>query len=129
MSARRRTLVLTLGAAAGAVGFAAMRHTRWEMGRKVPGGILIRDPARYDALTHRLLLGSLFGRIAADVAAVTPDGARILEVGCGPGHLSLVLAGTYGLDVTGIDLDPVMIERAQSNAGSRTHRDRTRPAA
>jgi ubiquinone/menaquinone biosynthesis C-methylase UbiE len=82
----------------------------------VPGGILIGDPGAYDALSHRLLLGSLFGRIAADVAAVAPAGARLLEVGCGPGHLSIRLARYHGLDVTGLDVDPAMIERARANA-------------
>jgi ubiquinone/menaquinone biosynthesis C-methylase UbiE len=81
----------------------------------VPGGILIGDTAAYDALS-RLLLGSLYGRIAADVAAVAPDGARVLEVGCGPGHLSIRLARQHGLEVTGVDLDPAMTERARANA-------------
>ena len=52
---------------------------------------------------------------AAAVAA--PDGARVLEVGCGPGHLSIRLARHHGLDVTGLDLDPAMVERARVNAG------------
>jgi len=86
------------------------------MGRRVPGGILIGDAAAYDALSHRLLLGSLFGRIAADVAASVPDGGRVLEVGCGPGRLSIRLARQHGVDVTGLDLDPAMIERASANA-------------
>jgi ubiquinone/menaquinone biosynthesis C-methylase UbiE len=82
----------------------------------VPGGILVGDAVVYDALAHRLVLGSLFGGIAADVAAVAPDGGRVLEVGCGPGRLSILLARQYGLDVTGLDLDPAMIERARANA-------------
>jgi len=85
----------------------------------VPGGILIGDALAYDAHS-RLLLGSLFGPVAADVAAVAaafaPDGARVLEVGCGPGHLSTRLAREHGLDVTGLDLDPAMIGRARANA-------------
>jgi hypothetical protein len=55
------------------------------MGKKEPGGIL-SDAALYDALSHRLLLGSLFRGIAADVASVSPQGAKVLEVGCGPGR-------------------------------------------
>ncbi len=41
-----------------------------------------------------------------------------MEVGCGPGHLSIDLARNHGLAVTGLDLDPAMIERARSNAVS-----------
>ena len=84
--------------------------------RHVPGGILIGHPATYDRLT-RVLLGSLFDGIARDVAAVARPGVRVLEVGCGPGHLSITLADRHGLDVTGLDLDPAMIERARTNAG------------
>jgi ubiquinone/menaquinone biosynthesis C-methylase UbiE len=64
----------------------------------------------------RLLLGPLVERIAADVAAPAPRGARVLEVGCGPGHLSIRLARRYGLEVTGVDLDPAMVARARANA-------------
>jgi hypothetical protein len=69
---RDRTFLIFLGAAAAAgAAVAVVRHLRSAaMGRKVAGGILIGDAASYDALSHRLLLGSLFGRIAADVAAV-----------------------------------------------------------
>jgi cyclopropane fatty-acyl-phospholipid synthase-like methyltransferase len=43
-------------------------------------------------------------------------GARMLEVGCGPGQLLIRLACQHGLDVTGLDLDPAMIARARANA-------------
>jgi SAM-dependent methyltransferase len=72
------------------------------------------NPPAYDSLSGRLL-GSLFRGIAADVAAVVPRGARVLEVGCGPGHLSISMARRHGLTVTGLDLDPDMIERAREN--------------
>src|SRR5215211_7729469 len=111
---RPRRIALLLGAAAGAV--AVVRHGRdATMGRRVPGGILIGDAVVYDTLSR--LLGSLFASVAADVAAATPPGARVLEVGCGPGHLSNRLARRHGLEVTGVDLDPAMIERARANAG------------
>ena len=80
----------------------------------MPGGILIRDAAVYDTLS-RFLLAPFVGRIAADVAVVARDGARVLEVGCGPGHLSIRLARRHGLEVTGLDLDPAMIQRARAN--------------
>jgi len=127
--ARPRTFLILLGAAAAAAaGVAVVRHGRGAMGRKVPGGILIGDAALYDALSHRLLFGSLFGRIAADIAAVAPDGARVLEVGCGPGRLSILLARKHGLDVTGLDLDPTMIERARENADGSRSGDQRRPS-
>ncbi len=84
-------------------------------GRSAAGGILIGDAAVYDAMS-RLLLGSFFAGIASDVASVVPTGARVLEVGCGPGQLSTRLARRHDLDVTGLDLDPAMIERATANA-------------
>ena len=117
MKSRTRTFVILLGAvAAVAAAVAVVRHGHGAAkGRRVQGGILIGDAVAYDAMS-RLVLGSLFRSIAADVAAVAPDGARVLEVGCGPGHLSIRLARQHGLDVTGLDLDPAMIERARANA-------------
>jgi SAM-dependent methyltransferase len=78
------------------------------------GGILISSAGFYD-LVSRLVLRSLFTGIADDVALIAPDRARVLEVGCGPGHLAIKLA-QRGFDVTGIDLDPAMIRRALVNA-------------
>src|SRR6266542_2273257 len=113
---RPRTFVILAGAAAAIASVVVVRHGRGSLGRKVPGGILIRDADAYDALSHRLLLRSLFDSIAADVSAVSPHGARVLEVGCGPGRLSIRLARHRALDVTGVDLDPAMIQRARANA-------------
>jgi ubiquinone/menaquinone biosynthesis C-methylase UbiE len=93
----------------------------------VPGGILIGDAALYDSLS-RLLLSPLIRRIAADVASVAPTGAQILEVGCGPGHLSIRLARQHGLEVTGLDLDPAMITRACANTNRPEAGDQRRPA-
>jgi len=113
---RRRTFVVA--GAAVAAGLAGLRHlTGDSRGFKVPGGILMGDAAGYDTYS-RLLLGSFYRGIAADIAAAAPNGAEVLEVGCGPGHLSNRLAGQYGLRVTGLDLDPAMIERARANAAA-----------
>jgi SAM-dependent methyltransferase len=100
-------------ATAGAVGFV---HLVRSAGRRVPGGILIADPARYDTWSHRLLFGPLFGPIAAEIAGAIAPGARVLEVGSGPGHLAIRLAGDHDLDVTGVDLDPAMVERSRVNS-------------
>ncbi len=122
MSARSRTLVI-LAAAAAAV--ATVRHGRGAVaGRRVPGGILIGDAGIYDAMS-RMALGSLHAGVAADVAAIAPDRARVLEAGCGPGHLAIGLASRHGLHVTGLDLDPAMIRRARANA-ERAEADETR---
>ena len=120
-----RKLVIVAGAAAAAL--VVLRHGRHgARGHQVPGGILIGNAVVYDTLS-RLLLGPFLARIAADVAAVTPDGARVLEVGCGPGHLSARLA-THGFEVTGLDLDPAMIARARANTDRAANRGRRRPA-
>jgi SAM-dependent methyltransferase len=123
---RPRRFVILLAAAAAAV--AAVRHgRRTARGHRVPGGILIGHTGAYDAWS-RLLLNPFFGRIAADVAAVAPDRARVLEVGCGPGHLSVRLARQHGLEVTGLDLDPAMVARARANADRRADVGRRQPS-
>jgi len=122
---RPRTSAVLAGAAAAAV--AVLRHGRHaSRGHQVPGGILIGDAVRYDTLS-RLLLSPLVKRIAADVASVAPAGARVLEIGCGPGHLSIRLARHHGLGVTGLDLDPAMIARARANTHRAETGDQRRP--
>jgi len=122
---RPRNLAILAGAAAVAV--AVMRHGRRAgRGHTVAGGILIGHAGVYDTLTRRLL-GPLYRRIAADVAAVAPAGARVLEVGCGPGHLSIRLA-RHRFAVTGLDLDPAMIARARANADRPGNCDQRRPS-
>jgi ubiquinone/menaquinone biosynthesis C-methylase UbiE len=115
--------LLVLVGAATAAAVAVMRHGRRHAGQghRVVGGILVGNAGVYDALT-RLLLGSLYGRIAADVAADAPVGARVLDVGCGPGHLSTRLARHHRLEVTGLDLDPAMIARADRSGDGDRHR-------
>jgi SAM-dependent methyltransferase len=123
---RPRNLAILAGAAAATV--AVMRHgRRATRGHTVAGGILIGHAGVYDTLS-RLLLGPLIDGIAADVAAVAPAGAQVLEVGCGPGHLSIRLARHHGLDVTGLDLDPAMIARARANADRLGNSDQRRPS-
>lgn len=103
-----------LGGATVAVGI--MRHRIHASGSHVAdGGVLVDDARAYDRMT-RWLLWPFFARVAAEVAAVAADGARVLDVGCGPGHLALALTGRHGFDVTGVDLDPRMIGRARANA-------------
>jgi len=119
-------LLILAAVSAGAV--AVLRHgRRAAQGHTVAGGILIGHAGVYDTLS-RLVLGPLIERIAADVAAAAPDGAQILEVGCGPGLLSLRLARHHGFEVTGLDLDPAMIARAQANTNRPGNGDQRRPS-
>ncbi len=110
---RRRTMALMLGGAAAAV--AVLRHTRGPAGLERPGGIVMGDAARYDSFSG-VVLGSFYDSVAADVAAAAPTAGRVLDVGCGPGHLANRLARDHGFEVTGLDLDPMMVERARANA-------------
>jgi SAM-dependent methyltransferase len=108
-------VALPLAAVAAA---ALVLHRRsGSLGQPAAGGVLIADAAAYDRLTG-WLLGSFYDGIAADIAATASPGASVLDVGCGPGHLTRRLAA-LGFDVTGIDLDPAMIERATTHAGGR----------
>lgn len=111
---RIRLIVLVVVAVAAARVIATVRRNHLA-GRSVPGGILISDAGIYDRIS-RALFGPFFRGIAADVAAVAPNQARVLEVGCGPGQLAIELARSHGLEVTGLDLDPAMIDRARANA-------------
>jgi SAM-dependent methyltransferase len=122
---RPRALAILAGAVA--AGVATLRHGRHAApGHRIPGGILIGDADADDTL-NRLLLGSFADRTAADVAAVTPAGARVLEVWCGPGHLSIRLA-CRGFEVTGLGLDRARIARAQANADRLGVVDQRRPS-
>jgi SAM-dependent methyltransferase len=112
MQQRRWTLVIAAGAAAALI-LGMRRHVR---GRRVPGGILVADARRYDSIGHAFLR-PLFRGIASDVAAAAPRATEVLEVGCGPGRLSILLA-KQGRDVTGLDLDPAMVERARINVAA-----------
>lgn len=63
----------------------------------------------------RLDFGQIFERVDAGIRAHVKTGrpARVLEIGCGPGYLSLELARA-GHDVTGIDVSGGAIEVARS---------------
>jgi SAM-dependent methyltransferase len=78
--------------------------------------------ARHGELYERwagYLAGRLYARVTADLlAAALPPGARILDVGTGPGLLPLRIAAACPLTVDAVDLSPQMIERAQRSAAS-----------
>ncbi len=47
-------------------------------------------------------------------------GGPILDVGCGTGRLTIAMAEA-GLDVTGLDVTPEMLERAREQVGASEH--------
>ena len=65
-----------------------------------------------DPVFAQLNFGRIAERIDQAIRQFAGDKARVLEVGCGPGHISLELA-RLGYDVTGIDLSPAAIEVAR----------------
>src|SRR5262245_25401721 len=84
-------------------------------------------PDRYDRRASRFLHG-LYERVAADVAAAgLHDGARVLDVGTGPGRVPLEIAYALpALRVEGLDLSAEMIAHARRNATDAGLDDRVR---
>jgi ubiquinone/menaquinone biosynthesis C-methylase UbiE len=80
---------------------------------------LAHQAERYERLAGHVA-GRLYGRVAADlVAAAFPPGARILDVGTGPGLLPLrIAAACPQLTVHAVDLSPQMIDRARQTAAA-----------
>ena len=103
---------------AAVAGVAVMVHRHGhDLGHPVAGGVLVGNARSYDRITG-LLLGGFYDGVAADIAAAAASGAAVLDVGCGPGHLTRRLAA-LGIEATGIDLDPDMIERAAARGSTR----------
>jgi uncharacterized protein len=86
-------------------------------------GSVARDDrvrASYDAVSgayadHLVneVSGLPFERWLLDRVAAHADGGPVVEVGCGPGHVTAYLADA-GADAFGIDLSPGMIEQARA---------------
>ena len=60
------------------------------------------------------LAGKPLDRGFLDAFAEQTRGGRVLDVGCGPGHVAAYLA-SRGADVVGLDLSPEMIEQARAS--------------
>lgn len=74
---------------------------------------------RYDVLNH-LLSANIDKRwrrrVVNEMRALLPEGARVLDVGCGTGDLSLELFENAAAQVTGIDFCAPMLKFAKSKA-------------
>jgi len=89
----------------------------WRRHRAAAGDIVLAlDPGMAFGTgfhpTTRLCLAAL------EVAAVHGglDGARVLDVGCGSGILSIAAARLGARHVSGLDIDPIAIEATRANA-------------
>ncbi|MDG4824601.1 class I SAM-dependent methyltransferase [Asanoa sp. WMMD1127] len=86
-------------------------------------------PSRFYDFMARRVFRRMYRRIAADVDATAPRGARVLDVGTGPGILLLELARLRpDLDLTGIDLSPDMVATAGRHLAPFGDRARVRTA-
>jgi uncharacterized protein YceH (UPF0502 family) len=65
-----------------------------------------------DSLVEELLDGQPFETWLLDRVAAHADGRPVVEVGCGPGHVTAYLAAA-GADASGIDLSPGMVAEAR----------------
>jgi uncharacterized protein YceH (UPF0502 family) len=70
-------------------------------------------PAYADQLSGELLDGLPFECWLLDRVAAHADGGPVVEVGCGPGHVTAYLAEA-GADASGLDLSPGMVAEARS---------------
>ncbi len=71
-------------------------------------------PWLYARLAKGSLLRRVYRRFVADLAASLPPGAKLLDVGTGPGYLPAYLARERpDLDLWGLDLSSRMIRRAR----------------
>ena len=78
----------------------------------------------YDQYTVRIFRG-IHRRVADDVAATAPEGATVLDAGCGSGRLAVEIARRRpDLLVHGVDLEAGMIEVAKQHAEQQKVADR-----
>lgn len=79
----------------------------------------------YDLVTSRF--ADFYERIALQVIADLPEGATVLDAGCGPGRVALAI-GRHRPDLTvhGVDLAYGMVAQARTNAESAGLSERVR---
>jgi ubiquinone/menaquinone biosynthesis C-methylase UbiE len=80
------------------------------------------EAARYHSSRYRTRYGALFEKwhheIIRDLLVKLPDDDMVLEIACGTGHLTSLLAD-LGLQFVSSDLTPEMMQQARARAGMR----------
>jgi tellurite methyltransferase len=80
----------------------------------------MRNPwaLEYARNPERFIWGTVPSRLARDLAALVPSGARVLDLGCGEGRDSVYFA-SRGYEVTGLDVSAAGLEKAERLANER----------
>jgi len=81
-------------------------------------------PDRYDLINHVITLGMDSGwRRKAALACLQSKPARVLDICCGTGDLSLTIAKVagYSLEITGVDYSEPMLKEASTKAAKLTN--------
>jgi ubiquinone/menaquinone biosynthesis C-methylase UbiE len=82
--------------------------------RLAPAKIERLDPYAFMAVIGKRVIHP-GGRIATEQllkrASITPE-SRVLDAGCGVGTTAIAVAERFGADVTAVDIEPLMLERA-----------------
>jgi SAM-dependent methyltransferase len=89
--------------------------------------LVYRSPRVYD-LTMRALYGRHYPERYRAVAGLIPEGARVLEVCCGPGFLYERALRERNVNYTGLDVNPAFARRVERLGGRGLVRDLARDA-
>ena len=96
--------------------------------RLAPAKIERLDPYAFMAVIGKRVIHP-GGRVATEQllkrAAIGPD-TKVLDVGCGVGTTAITVAKRFGGDVTAVDIEPLMLERAQESVQAAGIDDRVR---
>jgi SAM-dependent methyltransferase len=91
--------------------------------RMTPSTATLTDQLRFTTIAHRdhVFLGPLSGPKVDQVLSMLelPQGARVLDVGCGKGEMLVRLAVRWGARGVGVDVNPAFLADARSRAEAR----------
>lgn len=86
--------------------------------QNVTNGYSPMESLVFDRLA-KIMGGPLHDYAMTELAAIVQPGMRVLDVGCGGGHLAIRLAERFPeLRIVGVDLSPEQIGRAQARTAS-----------